>query len=232
MDSAVAEKQHVQEKQQTEEKERSILPKGLTYSTSTFESVGMDAKVAGNGFRPSIELVQGTPKTKSKLFPDNDKSRLTAPASVGNNLTTATPVRGFLFNNSTMNEFTADIPTPIIGEKSSAFNDDCCRYSGVNNLLGSLNFSPAGPPRPISRNRSERSEANTQSRLPPPLHRLTDVDDDCVVIESQKCSKSDDQLSNWSLDDQPEQSEKRTLIYDPSLQMYFDPDTNEFFADS
>eukprot|EP01059_Diplonema_ambulator_P000007 TRINITY_DN10000_c0_g1_i1.p2 TRINITY_DN10000_c0_g1~~TRINITY_DN10000_c0_g1_i1.p2 ORF type:complete len:121 (+),score=13.07 TRINITY_DN10000_c0_g1_i1:208-570(+) len=119
-----------------------------------------------------------------------------------------------------MNEFSGVDGTPMdLGKGEVAReSDDCCRFGLRDSVINqSVSFSPS----PFG-NISNMVDAPTTA-------------DDLCLFESFK-PHSPSSLSDWSHDSPtptptPASTSRRTLLYDPELKYYYDPATNEYFAD-
>ena len=234
-----------------------LPPKGLTYSMSTYDGHSTSGTpVSANGrHRPrysSRPLPTPTPQSDVK--------------------------RGFHFNNSTLSEFSADLPTPAVRSARSQHDDshdERCRGLGASSATALSALSGMSPFTGLRSARKSRDTRNAPSHTPTTRHAwdagahdTTDMDDVVVFDSNVLGNDGDSVLSDWSIPGQEEvdpsgppdarmeaqqkdagvdpgggagkaeaaavpeadTSQPRTLLYDPSLHVYYDPTSNEYFA--
>eukprot|EP01061_Rhynchopus_euleeides_P040716 TRINITY_DN70140_c0_g1_i1.p1 TRINITY_DN70140_c0_g1~~TRINITY_DN70140_c0_g1_i1.p1 ORF type:complete len:260 (+),score=62.51 TRINITY_DN70140_c0_g1_i1:113-781(+) len=114
-----------------------LPPKGLSYSMSTYDS-------HSDRSTPSAQAHPGRWRRSAQQGRAAHDPTLPTPTS-------EVRVRGFRFNNSTLNEYSADLPTPMVGKRDDE-SDECCRFGGNSAILG---LSPAGPRVPLQQQHAE-----------------------------------------------------------------------------
>ena len=129
-------------------------------------------------------------------------SRRSSPSTVGRSPASVGRVRGFQFNNSTLNEFSAELPTPAhVGVRGGSVgrgvsDDEFCRHGGHSTLLPSAVREPhaAAHPAPAQ-----------------PAAEKDEMDDLCV-FESCAIDDNASELSDWSLPDEEKRARARAEL--------------------